>query len=76
MRRCWVVKDKYGEFEIHRSKPVKDVEAGCWWSKNNDWYFCIPEGFLPLGIYPQWEDEEPTEIEIAIKLAEKEDEKV
>ena len=73
MRRCWVARDKAGDLTIFRNKPVKE-KYGCWIDKKYDWFVFIPDGFLPFGIEPEWEDEEPTEIEITIKLAEKEDE--
>ena len=76
MRRCWVVRHEDGEAEIFQNKPFK-VPAGGYWADISDyWSIPVPEGFLPFGIEPKWEDEEPTEIEITIKLAEKEDETI
>lgn len=76
MRRCWVVRHEDGEVEIFQNKPFK-IPAGGYWADISDYRsIYVPEGFLPFGIEPKWEDEEPTEIEITIKLAEKEDEKV
>lgn len=70
MRRCWVVRHEDGEINIFRNKPTKYPDLDCWCDKSNDWFIRdVPEGFLPIGVDPQWEDEEPMEIEITIKLA-------
>lgn len=62
----WVVRDKDGVLTIYRNKPVKYPDLG-WWDDNTSvWYAFIPDGFLPFDINPQWEDEEPTEIEMTI----------
>lgn len=73
MRRCWVVKHKDREVEIFQNKPFKVPEGGFWADNPNYWSICVPEGFLPFGVDPQWEDEEPMEIEITIKKVSKHD---
>lgn len=65
MRRCWIVKHMDGEVEIFQNKPFKVPAGGFWAGKY--WYIYVPEEFLPIGVDPQWEDEEPMEIEITIK---------
>lgn len=73
MRRCWLVKHKDGELEIFQDKPFKFPTGGLWVNNSNYWSIPVPEGFIPFGIEPKWEDEEPTEIEITIKKVSKHD---
>lgn len=73
MRRCWVVKHKDGEVEIFQNKPFKVPAGGFWADNSNYWSIYVPEGFLPIGVDPQWEDEEPMEIELTIKKVSKHD---
>lgn len=62
----WVVRDKDGDLTLYRNKPVKYPDIGYWDDRTSLWYAFLPDGFLPLDINPQWEDEEPTEIEMTI----------
>lgn len=62
----WVVRDADGDLTLYRNKPVKYPDIGYWDDRTSLWYAFIPDGFLPLDINPQWEDEEPTEIEMTI----------
>lgn len=63
----WVVRDKDGDLTLYRNKPVKYPDWGFWDDRTSLGYAFIPDGFLPLDINPQWEDEEPTEIEMTIR---------
>ena len=65
--KYWVVRDKDGDLTLYRNKPVKYPDIGYWDDRTSLWYAFLPEGFLPLDINPQWEDEEPTEIEMTIR---------
>ena len=73
--KAWVARHNYLGLSLFNTKPVKYPKIGLWqeqeenWYKDGTWYLDIPEGLLPPDINPQWEDEEPTEIEITIKLA-------
>lgn len=75
MRRCWVVRHEDGEVEIFQNKPFKVPAGGFWADHSNYWSIIVPDGFIPIGVDPLWEDEEPMEIEITIKRV-KPDEKV
>lgn len=63
----WVVRDKDGDLTLYRNKPVKYADIGYWNDRTSLWYAFIPDGFLPFDINPQWEDEEPIEIEMTIR---------
>ena len=63
--RAWVVRDKSGEIDLYLDQPVK-AEYYPFWEADGT-FMEILESDLPSGINPQWEDEEPTEIEITIK---------
>jgi hypothetical protein len=63
----WVVRDADGVLTLYRNKPVKYPDIGYWDDRASLWYAFIPDGFLPLDINPQWEDEEPIEIEMTIR---------
>lgn len=63
----WVVRDKDGDLTLYKNKPVKYPDLGWWNDRTSLGYAFIPEGSPPLDINPQWEDEEPTEIEMTIR---------
>lgn len=62
--RCWLARDKDGDAALYRRKPTKYPEQGMWDDPKSTDFVFMPDNFLPLGINPKWEDEEPTEIEI------------
>ena len=62
--RCWLARDKDGDAALYRRKPTKYPEQGMWDDPTSTDLVFMPDNFLPLGINPKWEDEEPTEIEI------------
>ena len=65
--KCWVARDKSGQVYLYLVKPTK--EESYW--KGDDEYLFMPFpgwGFFPSGINPQWEDAEPVELELELKL--------
>jgi hypothetical protein len=59
--KAWIARDRDDDISIHFNKPLKF---------NNFWFgdfIYIPDNILPPDINPQWEDEEPIEIEIKIE---------
>lgn len=64
--KAWIARDKDGETFLHSSKPEREYEY--WYSSS----YCIPITKLPVtelpeGVNPQWEDEEPIEVELKIE---------
>lgn len=62
--KCWLARDKDGDAALYKRKPTKYPEQGMWDDPKSTDFVFMPDNFLPLGINPKWEDEEPTEIEI------------
>lgn len=58
--KAWITKDEDGLIHLHSNKPEKGRNS--WYSSG--WYHIIYE--LPEGVNPQWEDEEPIEVEFKI----------
>lgn len=63
--KAWITRDKDGTLGLykHSEKPSKWRD---WWV-NGLQLFHIEESDLPSNINPQWEDDEPIEVEIKIK---------
>lgn len=62
--KAYIARDKDGSAYCYIGKPYKGQDV---------WYSIIWRGFhiresdLPEGINPQWEDDEPIEVELTIK---------
>lgn len=65
--KVWIAKDKDGMIFLYSRKPKKGHED---W--NSSVYNYYPIDKLPEGINPQWEDDEPIEVELIIKAISKE----
>ena len=55
----------------HKSKVVSVSPLGLWQVDDLSEYMYVPSDKLPKGINPKWEDDEPLEVEISIKLKQK-----
>jgi len=63
--KAWIAKDKNGQISAYNFKPIKIQDM--WVCR---WGVCslpIKEKYLPEGVNPQWEDEEPIEVELKIE---------
>lgn len=60
--KAWIARDEDGIIYLYSSKPRKGLEFWCSSSNN---YFPITE--LSKKANPQWEDEEPIEVELKIE---------
>ena len=58
--KAWIARDANGNVYLYKRKPRKGIIQ--WGSET---HFPITE--LPEGINPQWEDEEPIEVELKIE---------
>ena len=64
MMKAWIARDKDGTVYLYSNKPQKELEFWCCCSDN---YFPITG--VPEGANPQWDDDEPIEVELKIKKA-------
>lgn len=67
--KAWIARDKDGLISIFNVKPIKNRGLGYWHLSEIGWGdFCwgINPKDIP-NINPQWEDEEPIEVELTIK---------
>lgn len=62
---AWTARDENGILFIYISKPIKDKSTGAWYNPE-DYGIGITEN----NDFPQvkWEDEEPTKVELTIKI--------
>ena len=61
----WISRDKDGTLMLSIAKPKKVKN---WWEDRSKYdVMDFPEEFLPEGVNPQWEDSEPTEVELKVK---------
>lgn len=61
--KTWIAKDEDGNIFLYSEKPQKGRDV---WFPNG----CLlptKEKDLPEGVNPQWEDEEPIEVELKIE---------
>jgi len=63
----WIARDKSGEINLYLDKPVK-AEYFPFWEADKT-FMEILESDLPSDINPQWEDEEPIEVNVNITKA-------
>ena len=61
LKRAWIARDEDGKAFLYSDKPSKGYYK--WY--NSGYYFPVTE--LPEGVDPQWEDEEPIEVELKIE---------
>lgn len=78
--KAWIARNedeccgKNGLLGLFLSKPIKCEEEygdgyhGIWVDKSGDYGYWITEQDLPEGCNPQWEDKEPIEVELTIKM--------
>lgn len=61
--KAYIARDKDNGLFIYDEKPYKMWSE--WWREDS----CYPirDSVLPEGINPQWEDDEPLEVELTIK---------
>lgn len=64
--KAWITRDKDGALGIykHSEKPRKWKD---WWVNGVYLFHHIKESDLPEDVDPQWEDEEPIEVELIIR---------
>lgn len=60
---AWVARSKSGMIAVYGSKPEK-TRSGSLISKG-DLFFCLEDNLFPQV---KWEDEEPTKVELTIKI--------
>lgn len=60
--KAYVARDEDGLLYVFDSKPIKRVKV---WGGNV--YILMNDSDLPEGINPQWEDDEPIEVELKIE---------
>lgn len=60
----YVARDKDGNAFLFKNKPYKDFIA--WKEDSDEFILFMDNNNLPSDINPQWEDEEPIEVEINI----------
>lgn len=65
----FLCRNKEGIALLYNYKPEKDIEHGDWFEESEE-YFVLLDRELPEGINPQWEDDEPIEVEITLKKIE------
>ena len=60
---AWIARDKHNVLSIFEENPNKIIELG-WWDISKR------EMVIPKELFPQvkWEDEEPTKVELTIKI--------
>ena len=65
---AWVARDKNETVCIFLNKPEKGQSS--WYSRPNGEFATINEFYGDLYSFPkvQWEDEEPTKVELTIKI--------
>lgn len=64
--RAWVARDKDGRAFLYSEKPYK--EGAMWSVRDYTSFMYIDNDNLPEGCNPQWEDDEPIEIEITLSM--------
>lgn len=67
MKKAWIAEDKDKVLCLHFLKPHR-LEA-IWYSDYHS--IQLEKNVLPDGVCPNWEDEEPIEIELEIKAINK-----
>ena len=60
---AWVARNKSGVIAMYGCKPEK-THSGAWVSRGFD-FFCLKGNSFPQV---KWEDKEPTEVELTIKI--------
>lgn len=68
----WITRDEDGRLFIHfKEKPYKIIDRSTkyvsYWENSECKRISIQREDLPEGINPQWEDEEPIEVELTIE---------
>jgi hypothetical protein len=64
--KAWVARDKSGEIDLYLDKPVKAEYFPFW--EADETFVEILGSDLPSDINPQWEDEEPIEVEFEVTI--------
>ena len=68
---AWIARDKNGELTFYETKPIKVIESGIWTCSESDNITTLfGDEFLFKFPEVKWEDEEPTEVELTIKIKE------
>lgn len=62
--KAYIARDKCGDTYIYAEKPKKAQSV---WTSSLWRAIHIYNSDLPKGINPQWEDDEPIEVELTIK---------
>lgn len=62
---AWIARSKSSVIAMYGSKPEK-TRSGSWIAKGFD-FFCLKDNLFPQV---KWEDKEPTEVELTIKICE------
>ena len=60
---AWVARNKSGVIAMYGCKPEK-TRSGAWVARGFD-FFCLNGNSFP---HVKWEDKEPTEVELTIKI--------
>ena len=66
--KAWVARDKSGEIDLYLDKPVKAEPKYFPFWEADETFVEILESDLPSDINPQWEDEEPIEVEVEVTI--------
>lgn len=67
--KAWITRDRNGILSIFNAKPIRNKDLGYWHvGEIKIGYFCwgLSPNDIP-NINPQWEDDEPIEVEIKIE---------
>lgn len=62
--KVYIARDKDGIAYLFEGKPHK--ESG-YWCAYDEQFVALCDSDLPEGVNPQWEDDEPIEVELTIK---------
>ena len=62
--KAYIAKDKNGDIFLYMATPKK--WENYWFSASSS-LMRLYEEYLPEGVNPQWEDEEPIEVELKIE---------
>lgn len=62
--KVYATRDRDGTLSLFKEKPKKGEREWLVW---RICFIILDEGDLPEGVNPQWEDEEPIEVELKIE---------
>lgn len=65
---AWVARNKSGTISFFKTKPIKEINDGLWVCYDGNVTRILDNEFLFDFSQVKWEDEEPTKVELTIKI--------